>query len=257
MAAVAKWLPVAAVGAVAIAARRRTTADTCVAVPAHDPPGAERCARGDNRSADTWPRSVASHRAPAHRARHAPNGISISNGAVRSTRRLGAGYAHAPSPKPPGPCGPASSPFSAVDLFQRLNRQFALGDHAFELDILYLQLAQSLHFRRLQRPEPSPPHVDRLLADLVLPGHFHNRTAISFAQDRDHLLFSKSTFLHQLLASSAGAIVSSYYWSEKPGQVRSRRWILRQAVGNGLKVVSPESGLSRQADKGRGRVETS
>ena len=42
--------------------------------------------------------------------------------------------------------------------------------------------------------------------------------------DSDHLLFGKSDFLHQLLASSAGAIVSSYDWSEKPGQVnRARR----------------------------------
>ena len=189
-----KRLPVAAVAAAAIAARRRTRVDTCVAVPSHDPPGAERCARGDNRSADTWPRSAAWRRAPAHRARHAPSGTSRSSGAIRSTRRLGAGYAHAPSPKPPGPFGPASSPFSAVDLFQRLDRQFALGDHALELRVLRLQFAQSLHVRRLQRPESSSPHVDRLLANLVLPGHFRDRTTISFAQDCNSFRFKLHSY---------------------------------------------------------------
>jgi hypothetical protein len=83
-----------------------------------------------------------------------------------------------------------------------------------------LELAQALHVRRMQRPEPSPPHVDRLLANLVLPRHLRNRISIRFAQNGDHLLFGKSNFLHQLLASSAGAIVSSYDWSEKPGQVK-------------------------------------
>jgi hypothetical protein len=82
-----------------------------------------------------------------------------------------------------------------------------------------LQLAQSLHVRRLERPEPPPPHVDRLLANLVLPCHFRDRASIGFAQNGDHLLFGKSNLLHQLLASLAGAIVSSYERSEKPGQV--------------------------------------
>src|SRR5271169_2196858 len=228
MAAVVKSLPVAAAGAAVIAVRRRTRVDTRDAAPSGDPPGAERCARGDSRSADRWPRSAASRRVSAHRTRHASSGNSRSNGAVPSTRRLGAGNAHAPSPKPPGPFGPASSPFSAVDLFQRLDRHLPLGDHALEFGVLRLEFAQSLHVRRLERPEPSPPHVDRLLANLVLPCHLRDRTPIGFAQNRDHLLFGKSNLLHRLLASLAGAIVSSYGRSEKPGQVTRRGGLTRR-----------------------------
>src|SRR5579864_3872324 len=102
---------------------------------------------------------------------------------IRSARRLGAGSAHAPSPKPPGPFGPASSPFSAVDLLQRLDRHLALGNHALELRILGLQLAQTLHIRRLELAEAASPHIDRLLTDLMLPGHVGDRNAISFAKD--------------------------------------------------------------------------
>src|SRR5439155_140724 len=79
----------------------------------------------------------------------------------------------------------------------------------------------SIPVARIRRADPSSPHVDRLLADLVLPRDLDDRGSIGFAQDRDHLFFSKPDFLHQLLASSAGAIVSSYDWSEKSGQVIS------------------------------------
>src|SRR6185437_10513691 len=74
----------------------------------------------------------------------------------------------------------------------------------------------------LEFSEPSSPHVDRLLADLVLPGDLGDRAFIGLPQNHDHLFFGKPNFLHQLLASSAEAIVSSHKRSEKPGQVISR-----------------------------------
>src|SRR5205085_5015954 len=203
------------------AGRRRARVDKHAQDPWHDLRGAERCARVDTHNADTSLRFVASHRAPVRRSRHAPSGASKSSGAVRSARKLDAGNAHVPSPKPPGPFGPASSPFSAVDLFQRLNGQLALSDHPLQLRILSLKLAQSLHVRRLQCPKPAFPNIDRLFADFVFPGNLSNRAFIRLAQNGDHLFFGKPDFLHQLLASSAGAIVSSYDWSEKPGQVTS------------------------------------
>jgi len=107
----------------------------------------------------------------------------------------------------------------AVDLLQCLDRHLALGDHALELGVLSFQFAQSFHVCRLELSEPPSPDVDCLLTDFVFSRHVRDRTAIGLAQDSDHLLFGKSNFLHQLLASSAGAIVSSYDWSEKPGQV--------------------------------------
>ena len=53
----------------------------------------------------------------------------------------------------------------------------------------------------------------------MFPRDLSNRAFIGFAQDQDHLFFGKSNLLHQLLALSVGAIVSSYDWAEKPGQV--------------------------------------
>ena len=53
---------------------------------------------------------------------------------------------------------------------------------------------------RLQLAETAPPGVDGLRADLVLPGDLGDRRLVGFTQDRDHLLFSKTTLLHGLLA---------------------------------------------------------
>src|SRR6185437_5712415 len=219
MVAVVKSLPVAADAAAAIASQPYAKADRHDRDSSRVLRDAGRCARADTHSAGTSRRSAESHRAPGRHARHVATGISKSSEAIRSTRRLGAGSAHAPSPKPPGPFGPASSPFSAVDLFQRLDRHLPLGDHALELGVLGFQLAQSLHVGGLEFAEPSAPPVNRLLADLMFPGDLINRALIGFAQDQDHLFFGKSNLLHQLLACRAGAIVSSYDWAEKPGQV--------------------------------------
>jgi len=48
----------------------------------------------------------------------------------------------------------------------------------------------------------------RLLANLIFPGDLGDRTAIGFPQDRNHLLFGKTAFLHGL-PLGAGAIRSS------------------------------------------------
>src|SRR3712207_4266437 len=44
----------------------------------------------------------------------------------------------------------------------------------------------------------TPPVVDRLFADPVLLRNFRNRRLIGLPQDRDHLLFVESGFLHGL-----------------------------------------------------------
>jgi hypothetical protein len=53
---------------------------------------------------------------------------------------------------------------------------------------------------------------------LCLLGDFRGGVLIGLAQDRSHLLFGKSDFFHQLLTSSAGAIVTSQKWLENPGR---------------------------------------
>lgn len=52
----------------------------------------------------------------------------------------------------------------------------------------------------LHRAELAPPDLDRLLAELVLLRDLGHRCLIGFPQNRDHLLFSKTTLLHGLLA---------------------------------------------------------
>ena len=49
--------------------------------------------------------------------------------------------------------------------------------------------------------EVTTPVVDGLLTDLVLLGDLGDRGLVSFAQDRDHLLFGEAGFLRRLLAS--------------------------------------------------------
>ena len=63
--------------------------------------------------------------------------------------------------------------------------------------------------------------VDLRLGELLKDHLAHEFRAILRAQDRNHLPFGKPDLRHQLLASSAGAIVSSDEWSEKPGQVNA------------------------------------
>src|SRR5690348_8596864 len=167
---------VAGAGAAAIADQQPARGDMHALDSSHVLPGAERYGRAGTRNADRSRRSAALPRAPVRRARYAVRGISRSSGAIRSARKLGAGNARAPSPKPPGPFGPASSPFSAIDLLQGLDRHFPLGNHALELRVLGLELPQSLHIGGVKLAEAPPPDVDRLLADLVLLGHLRDGT---------------------------------------------------------------------------------
>jgi hypothetical protein len=44
-------------------------------------------------------------------------------------------------------------------------------------------------------------------------GDLCDRVSVGFTQDRDHLFFGEPNLLHQLLALSAEAILSSYDWS--------------------------------------------
>ena len=66
--------------------------------------------------------------------------------------------------------------------------------------ILDFEPAQALDVRGLQFAETAPPGVDRLSADLVLSGDLGNGRLIGFPQDRNHLIFGKTTLLHGLLA---------------------------------------------------------
>jgi len=97
---------------------------------------------------------------------------------------------------------PASSPLSAVDLLEGVDLEIALGEDALELGVLALQAPEPFDVGGIESAEVTTPVVDRLLADLVLPRDLRDRRLVSLAQDRDHLLFGETGFLHGLLASS-------------------------------------------------------
>src|SRR5690606_27636631 len=96
---------------------------------------------------------------------------------------------------------------------------FTLSDHALELRVLGFQGTKTFDVGRVERTELLAPDVDRLLADLVLARDLSDRTRIGLAQDLHHLFFGEPALLHGLLATGAEAILSSYRWLEKPGQV--------------------------------------
>ena len=139
----------------------------------------------------------------------------------RSARRLGAGTAHIPSPKPPGPVGPASSPFSAVDLFQRLDRHLPLGNHAPELRVLSFEFAQPFHISGFELAEPPTPHIDCLLADLcffetsTIGPRSASRRIATICSSVNRAFFISSSLREQ------GTILSSYERIEEPGQVNA------------------------------------
>ena len=128
--------------------------------------------------------------APAHRAGRVPTHNQGLNGQFRSARRRAQ----------PARGVPASSPLSAVDFLHGVDLEIALGDELLQLRVLGFELAQTPDIGGLQFAETAPPGVDRLGADLVLFRDLGNGCLIGFPQDRDHLLFGKTAFLHGLLA---------------------------------------------------------
>jgi hypothetical protein len=113
---------------------------------------------------------------------------------------------------PPALDAPASSPLSAVDLLERVDRHLALGQHALQACVLCLKATQFLDITGFEYAELLAPDVDRLLTDLVLARGLSNLPSVGLPQDRDHLLFAESALSHGLLASKARAILSTYTW---------------------------------------------
>jgi hypothetical protein len=113
---------------------------------------------------------------------------------------------------PPALDAPASSPLSAVDLLERVDRHLALCKHALQTSVFGLKAAQFLHVAGFEHAKLLSPNVDRLLTDLVLARGLSNLPSVGLPQDRDHLLFAESALSHGLLASKARAILSTYTW---------------------------------------------
>jgi hypothetical protein len=74
----------------------------------------------------------------------------------------------------------------------------ALSDEFIQLRVLKFQCTLLLDIGWLQLSETFAPSVNGLLADFMLLGDLRNRTAICFAQDRNHLFLGESAFLHGL-----------------------------------------------------------
>jgi hypothetical protein len=88
---------------------------------------------------------------------------------------------------------PARSPFFAAT-FHHLDLEIALRHELLQPRILRLELPQALDVVRLQSTETLAPSADRLLADAVPLGHRCRRIVIRLPDDRDHLLFRKTSF---------------------------------------------------------------
>ena len=151
-------------------------------------------------NADTALPSASSPPRSADRARCAPTHTQGPSGRCPAARKRAASTGRARTRAQPARGVPASSPLSAVDLLHGVDLQIALSDDALQLRVLDLELAQAFDVGGLQLAKTAPPGVNRLRADLVLPGDFGDRCLVGLPQDRDHLLFGKTTLLHGLLA---------------------------------------------------------
>src|SRR5262249_47447149 len=129
-------------------------------------------------------------------------------------------------------------PFFCVDLLHHLDGQVALGEQLLQSRVLLLQRAQLLHVGCFQFAVPLAPHVQRLLADPVLLGDLRDRRLIRLAQDLDHLVLGESCLPHTLLALLAGAIFSTFNWSEnRPAGQAGIRYFLWDAMGSTIALT--------------------
>ena len=69
------------------------------------------------------------------------------------------------------------------DILHRLDLEVAFRHQILQLPVLLFELLQPTNVVRLERPEPLPPRVDRLLAHTMALGHCRHRVAIDLTQD--------------------------------------------------------------------------
>ena len=104
----------------------------------------------------------------------APTHNQGPNGRFRSARKHAASTGRARTRAQPARVVPASSPLSAIDFLYGVDLKIALSGELLELGVLDLKLTQTPDIGGLQFAETAPPGVDRLGADLVLPGNLGN-----------------------------------------------------------------------------------
>src|SRR4029079_8807751 len=114
----------------------------------------------------------------------------------RTACRPAAPRDQAPGHTPLAAGEPARSPFFCGPFLPHLNLEIALRHELLQSRILRLELPQALDVVRLQSTETLAPSIDRLLADAVPRGLRCHRIAIPLPDDRDHLLFRKTSFSH-------------------------------------------------------------
>lgn len=187
-------------GAAEAAVTQISTADAHAPNSSRGPRASERFGSGNKRSAGTAGRVVSSRRSPVRHARHVQGDSRVPNWQFRSACTPDGQSGRALPQARPANDGLASSPLSAVDFLQGIDRHLAFGEHPLEPCDLGFQGPQALDVAGLQDSELLAQDVDRLLADLVLARRVGDRTAVGFAQDRNHLFFSESTLSHGLLA---------------------------------------------------------
>lgn len=102
---------------------------------------AGRCGYAGSRNADTVPPAASSLPQSVRRAQRDAVYREASNERCRSARRHVAQNGPVFGQGPPARAGSASSPLSAIDLLQSVDRQLALGEHALELGILGFEFA--------------------------------------------------------------------------------------------------------------------
>ena len=154
-----------------------------------------------------------------HRARRAPIDMSARIARLRAARRHVASTGHVRKRTRPARAVPASSPLSAIDLLERIDLEIALGKDAFELGVLAFECSQSLDIGRFKAGEMTTPVVDRLLADLVSSAPLRRPATLSASRKIATICSSLNRTFFMVSSPLAGAILSTCYWSEKPGQV--------------------------------------
>jgi len=215
---------------------------------------------GGSRSAGTARRAPPSVEAPAH-----PSLLSSIDNATPTARHRPAckpAAATAPWPPrtPPGNGEPARSPFFCVDLVHHLDLEVALGDELLQPRVLRLEALPATHVVGLQRAEPPPPDVDRLLGNAwrLATAAIGSRSA----SRRIATICSSVNLDLRMLSSDSEGSLSSNRWSENPGAGQPYGLLTRSAAacllhhapgrehdGFALARNSPTSGHYRSAGR--------
>ena len=134
-----------------------------------------------------------------------------------SARKFVAAIELAQLPRPPALDAPASSPLSAVDFLERVDRHLALAQHSLQKCVLGIKHAKTFSVVSIEHAKLLSLDVDHLFAGLALTRGLGPRSLVGLPKDCDHLFLTESALSHGFLASGERALLLMCLWLRLAG----------------------------------------